>query len=233
MEIRIQQGLQGLDRLQGAVVILDIFRASNTIIALLEAGAAGVALIAGLEQARALKAEHPDWLLLGERKGLTPPGFEGGNSPVAARGMALKGRRVILTTSAGTQALPYLSPEVTPFYGSFANAAALVGHLRRLDPPAVHLLPMGLEAKEPAREDDLAADYLARLLAGERPDFSAYRQGLLHNDGAARLRRLGQHDDLEFCTSLDVSSLVPQVKLTSPPWAVALGVAAGERAHGG
>lgn len=223
MEIRIQQGLEGLDRLQGAVVILDIFRASNTIIALLEAGAEGVALIAGLDQARALKAQHPDWLLLGERKGLTPPGFEGGNSPVAARGMELHGRRVILTTSAGTQALPHLSPQVAAFYGSFANAGALVEHLRRLDPPVVHFLPMGLEAKEPAREDDLAADYLARRLAGENPDFAPYHQGLLHNDGADRLRRLGQHEDLEFCTSLDISRLVPKVELTSPPWATPLG----------
>ncbi len=211
MHVDIVENLNDLEALQGAVVVLDIFRASNTIISLLAAGAEEVVLLAGLEEARRLRARQPGWLLWGERQGVTPPDFDGGNSPVAAGRGGLSGRRVILTTSAGTQAVGRLQGAQAVFFGSFANAAALAAALARLDPPAVHLLPMGLEARTPALEDELAARYLAGLLAGEPRDFPSLLPRLLDCAGARRLRRLGQEDDLAFCTTLDSHTVIPRV----------------------
>jgi 2-phosphosulfolactate phosphatase len=222
-EVVVQRGFAGLERLTGPVVVLDVFRASNTVIALLAGGAAEVQLVAELEQARRLKAVHPTWLLLGERGGVTLPGFDGGNSPHHAPRLLAPGDTVILTTSAGTQAVHRLTAAGPVLFASFANAAAVVAVLLRLAPTTVTLLPMGLEAREPAEEDDLAADYLASSLAGKPPCFVALRERLLASPGAGRLRRLGQVDDLEWCTRLDTVTLVPVVAPGDPPCARRLG----------
>jgi 2-phosphosulfolactate phosphatase len=201
-------------------VILDIFRASNTVLALLAAGAAQVTLVADLDRARTLKAEHPDWLLLGERGGLAPEGFEGGNSPAGVAGLRPRGRAAILTTSAGTQAAHRLGENAKVFYGSFANASALTRALRTLAPARVSFLPMGFEGREPAEEDDLAAAWLRDQLLGRRRDFAPVRQRLLACAGATRLRGLGQDDDLDFCTTLDSHVLVAVVQPGELPTAM-------------
>lgn len=221
MEIKIQKGLGGLQKLRGAVVILDIFRASNTIISLLAGGAKKVWLIGDIELARQLKARDPARILMGERHGIAPPDFEAGNSPCRAAKMDLAGQEVVLTTSAGTQAVHRLERAGPVVFGSFANAGALMAYLQKSAAGQVHLLPMGLEAKEPAAEDDLAAEYLLGLLSGRRPKFAGYSDGLLNCDGASRLRRLDQQDDLAWCTSLDISPLVPRVDYSEDhPFAV-------------
>jgi 2-phosphosulfolactate phosphatase len=217
LRIEIVKSLQGLDKLKGAVVILDVFRASNTIIALLASGVKQLVLLADLEEARRLKARRPGWLLLGERQGIAPPDFDGGNSPVAAETGAFSGRRVILTTSAGTQAVGRLSGAGLVVFSSFANAGALVAMLKKLGPMAVHLLPMGLEAKQPALEDELAASYLADLLVGREPDFAGIKARLLACGGADRLRSLEQQADLEFCTTLDSHGIIPRVRFGELP----------------
>lgn len=226
MEIVTRQGLAGLDPTGETVVIFDVIRASNTVIALLAAGADGVALIADLDEAYALKAAHPDWLLAGERGGVPQPGFDGDNSPVGAAGLKPAGRRVILTTSAGTQAVGRLAGAAAVYYGSFANAAALTRHLLALDPPRLVLGPMGYQARTPAVEDDLAAWYLEQSLLGSPPDFAPIRQRILTSDGAGRLRGRGQDDDLDFCATLNHQPVVPRVRFGPHPLAEAVAPAA-------
>jgi 2-phosphosulfolactate phosphatase len=208
--------LQGLEEITGWAVILDIFRASNTMISLISHGASRVWPVAEVNRALALKAAHPQRLLWGERGGLALPGFEGGNSPAAA-GPELAGREVILTTSAGTQAAHRLARAAGAAVGSFANASALSARLREAGAGEVALLPMGLEARAPAEEDQAAAEYLALALTGHPPEFEPYRRRLLASDGAARLRRLGQEDDLALCTALDTHQAVPRVEPGDPP----------------
>jgi 2-phosphosulfolactate phosphatase len=55
---------------------------------------------------------------------------------------------------------------------------------------------------------------------GETPDFAGVRDRVLSSSGADRLRRLGQTDDLEWCTTLDSHDVVPVVRLDEPPRAV-------------
>jgi 2-phosphosulfolactate phosphatase len=220
MRVEIVRPQDELEAVDGAVVIIDVYRASNTVLALLAAGAQRVALVAELELARRLGQDHPQWLLLGERGGLTPEGFEGGNSPTAAAGLKPWGRTVILTTSAGTQAVHRLGAASAIFYGSFANASALTRALRGLAPRRVSFLPMGLAGREPAEEDDLAAHWLRDCLLGKRPDFAPVRRRLLACAGADRLRGLGQDDDLAFCTTLDSHVPVAQVQPGEPAQAV-------------
>ena len=221
--VRVQRGLDGVEAITGAVVVIDVFRASNTIIALLAAGAAEVALLADLERAE-LKRRDPGRPLLGERGGVAPVDFDGGNSPANARFLTRTGDRPILTTSAGTQAIARLTSADTVLFASFANATAVAGAIRRIGCPSVTMLPMGLEARTPAVEDDEAAAWIAGLLEGGSRGFGEVRQRLLGCDGADRLRRLGQNDDLAICTELDSQRLVPVVVPGNPPRAVKLGI---------
>jgi len=222
--VRIHRGLQGVDGLTGAVVVIDVFRASNTVIALLAAGAADVALVADIERARALKRIDPGRPLLGERGGIAPDDFDGGNSPSRARFLVRAGDHPILTTSAGTQAVARLRAADTVLIASFANAGAVAEEVRRRGWRSVTMLPMGLEARTPAVEDDEAAAWIAGLVEGRRGSFSMVRKRLLACDGADRLRRLGQTNDLAWCTELDSRPLVPVVIPGDPPGAVKLGI---------
>jgi phosphosulfolactate phosphohydrolase-like enzyme len=79
-----------------------------------------------------------------------------------------------------------------------------------------------LEARSRAVEDDEAADWIMGQIVGEDGDFAAVRRRLFESPGAARLRRLGQTDDLEWCTILDSHRLVPVVVPGDPPRAIAL-----------
>jgi 2-phosphosulfolactate phosphatase len=221
-EVDIHRGLTGVEKITGTVVVIDVFRASNTIISLLAVGAAEVFLVAALERARALKRTHPDRPLLGERGGVTPADFDGDNSPSAAGRLIGPGASPILTTSAGTRAVGRLSNADTVLFGSFANATAVARAIEEIGARPVTLLPMGLEAREPAVEDDEAALWIAHLVNGEPQDFRSVRRRLLDCDGARRLRRLGQIEDLELCTRLDTVPIVPVLVPGDPPRAVAL-----------
>lgn len=216
----VHHGLEGVEALTGTVVVIDVFRASNTIIALLAAGAKEVFLLADIEEARSLKARHPSRPLLGERGGIAPDDFDGGNSPSRAHLLVGPGDSPILTTSAGTQAIARLSAADTVLFASFANAAAVADLLRPLDRSSVTLLPMGLEARAPAVEDDEAAEWIAGLVEGRSQDFGEVRKRLLDCDGSSRLGRLGQADDLAVCTELDNRRLVPVILPGDPPRAV-------------
>jgi len=221
-ETRIHHGLAGVEFITGTVLVIDVFRASNTIISLLAARAAEVLLVADIDRARAIKRAHPERPLLGERGGVAPADFDGGNSPSEVGRLVEPGASPILTTSAGTQAVEHLVGAETILVASFANANAVAEVAARLGPAPVTLLPMGLEARTSAAEDDEAADWIAGLLGGESQDFEPVHRRLLACDGAERLRRLGQIRDLEMCTELDTRPLVPVVVPGDPPRAVPL-----------
>src|SRR3972149_5416512 len=74
---------------RSAFAVVDVLRASTSIITLLERGVPSVIPAAGVEEARALRERLPGPLLCGEQNGLPPPGFDYGNSPAgfAAAGL--------------------------------------------------------------------------------------------------------------------------------------------------
>lgn len=163
--------MDGAAAVRDVAVVVDVFRAGNTAAALLSSGAPFIRPIAGLDEALRLKRDHPDWLAVGERGGRMPPGFDMNNSPAQAARMKLEGRPAILTTSAGTQGLNAAAGARHVLMATLVNAEAAVRYIRSLDPEDVTIIPMGLEAREPAVEDDLTAEYLAARLRGETADY--------------------------------------------------------------
>ena len=215
MEIMIKSCLDGAKEAEGTSVILDVFRSSNTIIACMDQGAEYIIPVEELNKAYNLKKENPDHLLFAERKGLTPEGSDYGNSPAIASRLDLKDKKIILTTSAGSQGIVHAKKSEEILIGSFANAKAVVEYIKIKKPNKVSLIAIGLEANMKADEDELCAEYLKEQLIGMKSEFKRIKQEILKCDGANRLRRLKQEDDLDFSMKLDIYNIVPKYNLIS------------------
>jgi len=210
MEIKIKSCLEGARQAEGLTVIIDVFRASNTIITCLGQGADYVIPVSQLERAYHLKKNNPSYLLAGERNSQAPEGFDFSNSPSHVSTLDLRHKKVILTTSAGTQGIVHATEADEIVIGSFANASALINYINTRQPATVTLAPMGFASSEKAEEDEQYAWYLKERLLGHQPDLEQIRDKIRQSKGADRLARIGRQDDLEFGLKVDLYKMVPR-----------------------
>src|SRR5260221_2263163 len=91
----------------GVAVVIDVLRATSTIVHALAAGAKAVIPCGEIDEARQVAARSPagSVLLGGERKGLRIPGIDLGNSPTDYTPDVVTGKKIIFTTTNGTRAL--------------------------------------------------------------------------------------------------------------------------------
>src|SRR5438093_13553874 len=94
---------QGFDYTRSVCIVVDVLRASSSIVTLLERGARPVIAAGSIEEARSLYQRLPGFILCGERGGFPPAGFDYGNSPAEFFRLDLDGRSAILATSNGTR----------------------------------------------------------------------------------------------------------------------------------
>lgn len=145
----------------GIAIIVDVLRASTTIVTALAAGAAFVKPVVEVEEARLLRnSSGESWLLGGERGGVPIPGFDLGNSPAEYCRSVVDGRGIIMTTTNGTLAIERCLAAETVLIGSFLNRnavakeAVLLASNRGID--AIHLVCAGTNGHE-TEEDFLGA----------------------------------------------------------------------------
>jgi 2-phosphosulfolactate phosphatase len=145
----------------GIAIIVDVLRASTTIVTALEEGAAFVRPVADVDEARRLK--HGDFsscLLGGERGGLQIAGFDLGNSPAEYTHSIVAGRGILMTTTNGTLAIERCEAAREILVGSFVNrtsvarTALLLAAKHGID--AIHLVCAGTNGEE-TDEDILGA----------------------------------------------------------------------------
>src|SRR5207253_3831472 len=100
-------GLGAADLAGRGVVVIDVLRATTSVITALANGAKAVIPAATSEEAVRLASnlEKDGVLLAGERKTLKIEGFALGNSPVEMTPAAVAGKTIVLTTTNGTPAL--------------------------------------------------------------------------------------------------------------------------------
>ena len=101
-EIGIYHLIEGAKQADGLTVVIDVFRAFSLECLLMAKGAAAIHPVGKVEEAFALKEEHPDWILFGERRGARVEGFAFGNSPTQCMDADVTGRTIVHTTGAGT-----------------------------------------------------------------------------------------------------------------------------------
>jgi 2-phosphosulfolactate phosphatase len=210
MKVSIKSCLDGAKEAKGIAVVIDVFRASNTIIACMSQNAKYILPVGSLEDAIKLKKQSSDHILFGERKGIIAKECDYGNSPFEASNLHLKNKKIIITTSAGSQGIVNATKADEILIGSFANAQAIINYIQEKNPQQVSLIAIGFESYEKAKEDELCAKYIKDKLSGKKPDFEKIKEKILECDGANRLRSLKQQDDLDFCSKLDIYNVVPK-----------------------
>ena len=167
MNIRINHLLEGAKEAEGLAVVIDVFRAFSLECWLFAMGAAEIRPAGAVEDALAWREKDPGCVLIGERHGRKLDGFDFGNSPSTVPPEAVRGKRVIHTTSAGTQGVMNATRSQEILTGSFVNARAVAEYILQKNPETVTLVCMGKEGLEQAEEDELCAVYIRSLLRGE------------------------------------------------------------------
>ena len=105
-------------------VVIDVFRATTTIVTALARGAERIVPVsAEKEICRACK-NYPDALLAGECMGEKIKGFHFGNSPFEFTHDAVAGRTIIMRTTNGTKAVHKASAAKAVYLGAYVNATA-------------------------------------------------------------------------------------------------------------
>lgn len=102
-----------------AVAVVDVLRATSSLVTMLENGLLRAIISDNLQRARRLALDNFS-LLCGEIKALPPAGFDYGNSPAEFSGLSFKGKSAVLFTTNGSRALTVASE------APFVVAAALL-----------------------------------------------------------------------------------------------------------
>lgn len=220
----------------GTAVLIDILRASTTIVHALAAGARQVVPCGEVEQARQLALPFaPGTVLLGgERHGQRIEGFDLDNSPLKYTSDVLAGKSLIFTTTNGTRALQACQRAERVFVGAFVNRQAIVHAIHQSDRP-LHLVCAGTDGKITS-EDVLFAGAIAHAVralqisppipddetqlalalwqsAGE--DGRLIKQVLRDSRGGLNLIELGFDQDIERSASCDLYDIVPQMNFAT------------------
>ncbi len=231
---------------EGVAVVMDVLRATSTIVHALAAGAECVIPCGTIDDARRLAAkEAPGTFLLGgEREGLMIPGFDLGNSPTDYSPAVVAGKKIIFTTTNGTVALIRAKEARRVLIGALTNLNAVVELLTEETGP-VHLVCAGTNGHM-TLEDVLCAGGIVHWLslaatdADARDDaaqlalglFDACGQGYdrVHEDrvlatlsksrGGRNLIDCGLAADIAICAEQDKFDIVPE--LSRQPWEIRL-----------
>ncbi len=211
-----------------SAIVLDVVRASTTIVTALAGGARGVIPVATPDEARARGRDSSAGPVLigGERGGAPPPGFDCGNSPAEYTPDRVAGRTVVFTTTNGTRALLALAGARRIAVGGFVNATA-VARWAEAEPGDILLVCSG-ERGRFCLEDAVCAGLLVSKLAREGASpltdaaraawalWDRYRDDLdaMLADAAwaQALVTQGRGADLPLCVALDVHAVVPVLR---------------------
>ncbi|MEW5930864.1 MAG: 2-phosphosulfolactate phosphatase [Gemmatimonadota bacterium] len=231
------------DTADRVVVIIDVLRATTTIVEAIAAGAKAIYPVGSIEEALRLANTlgRDQVLLCGERKCLPIEGFDLGNSPPEFTAERVGGRTLVMSTTNGTTAMALAAGAARVLIASPLNLSAVVDELARADAEPV-LVCSGRE-RHFGLEDAVFAGEVARRLMAARPGEWEQNDGaraalalaerfeldeaLFASTVAGRnITAAGLADDLAFCAQLDRHSVVPvlqdrQITSSSPASAVA------------
>ncbi len=213
-------------------VVFDILRATSVMVTGLANGAAGFVPAAEIPEALALRSQHRNALLAGERNGLRITAaqsggveFDLGNSPREYTRDQVAGRIIISTTTNGTRALRAGVTAQSVAVASFLNLNATADWLAQ-QPTAQVILVCAGTAEFPALEDILGAGALCELLVRKlakiqlldsaetaRRVYCEARLDLFgvisrSQNGRRLMANVELRDDVEFCLQRDSCNLV-------------------------
>ncbi|HEY7365674.1 MAG TPA: 2-phosphosulfolactate phosphatase [Methylomirabilota bacterium] len=211
------------------VLVVDVLRASTTMIAALANGCTGVVPAPDAETARRLARGLPPgtYLLAGERRGEPIPGFDLGNSPLEFVAERVAGMTIVLSTSNGTRALLAARGGAAIGVAGLVNLRAAAGwavaggrdvtvacagergEVSLEDLVAAGLLVERMARAEPRAAPTAEAREALRAAAGYGGDVARLAET---STWARHLSRRGRAPDVAACLLLDTTTLVPEYR---------------------
>ncbi|MDD9267506.1 2-phosphosulfolactate phosphatase [Paenibacillus sp. GCM10023248] len=212
------------DLLHKTVVVIDVLRATSTIVTALVHGCKSIVPVETVLKAKELYREGD--LLGGERFCKKIPGFDFGNSPLEYTKEAIQGRRIILTTTNGTRGIQKAVKADNVLAGSFLNSRACAETIAHLKRDTV-IVCAGTQDVF-SLEDGLCAGHMLEELAavvGEKPlstnDFGLAMRGcylqvkdrlldtLLTCTNGKKMCKTGFQADIVACAQTNITDQVP------------------------
>jgi len=210
------------------VVVIDVLRATTTIVTALANGAKAVIPAATPDEAvrLAAKLEKNGVLLAGERRSVKIAGFALGNSPREMTPAAVATKTIVLATTNGTPALVAAQGGDPVLVGAPANFRAVVERARQVlaERGSLTIICAGRE-KQFAIEDAYTAGRLVKALRkGSRKvqlndaaqaatsltaAFASWTEALEGSEAARQLTEANLADDVAFAARADRFAVVP------------------------
>ncbi len=205
------------------LVVVDIFRSSTSIVTALENGAEEIIPCNSLDMARILRRRlSNEALLVGERRGITPRGFDLNISPSLLTREQVGGKRIVYCS---TNLIRVVSKHMNHvkhlIIGGLVNASAVAKYLRRLNLDDVSIIACGFIPEKLISLEDVigAGAIISRLGEGDLTDTALlarlayenkdWRRLITQSHTAKYLQKIGWGEDIELCLREDVSNIVP------------------------
>ena len=223
----IPEEIKNIELAGKLVVIIDVLRASTTIITALANGCRGFVPILSPDQAKekAKQFEKERVLLGGEREGTKIEGFDLGNSPREYKREAVKDKIIIFSTTNGVKTLEMVKGAYRIIIGSFLNLQAICNYCANYKGD-ISIICAGKEGKfslEDAACAGMLIDSFKNAFSGTCQESDAnltvrllYKKfgnnilEILRKSQHGRyLESIGLGEDLKFCTQLDLFHIVP------------------------
>jgi len=226
------------------VVVVDVLRATTTIINALNSGCELVLPQPSIEKARECHATMSESAVMGgERQGKIVDGFHHGNSPPEYTSEAIAGKTLILATTNGTVAMESCRAADRVLIGAMINVSAVAKEL--VDVPRVTVVCSGTDRLITSEDVIFAGLLTERILklreaAGAEPtkltdpatismhhwrtrkasmDSGSELADFFRNcRGGINLVRIGHDADVVFASQIDVLDRVPELDLES--WSI-------------
>ena len=221
--------LGGADRSAELFLVVDVLRASSTMLTAFANGCEGVIAVAEPHEAFALRAGRPELVCAGERGGRMIEGFDLGNSPFEMTREAVGGRTLVQCSTNGTGAIVASRAGAATLVAGFVNASAAAASAQasgrdvtvlcsgKLGAPALEDLVCAGLLVEKLRDATGPSDVLLSLRAAEaqaayalhRDDLAAMLAGCEHG---RYLISIGMGRDVPYCAQVDLFDLVPELR---------------------
>jgi 2-phosphosulfolactate phosphatase len=234
------KGVLDAAKAKDLIIVVDTLRCSSTIATALELGVSAIYPVSSVKEAFKLKEtgkyanKYGNPLLMGEVESIKVKGFDLGNSPSELLLRSdLKGRSVLLRTSAGSQALIALSKvskganKIKAIISCILNAHAVAKFVSKLalkEKKDISMVCCGFQAREFALEDFLGAGAIISQIHKrglEKSDeaiiaslafenlANSLSKVLSETKSGRRLKETGQSKDIDFCSQLNKFNGVP------------------------
>lgn len=218
-----------------AVVVIDVLRATTTIVHALGAGAKAVIPCQEIAEAKQKQQELGEGLLGGERGGVRIEGFDLGNSPMEYTAKRVGGKTIFFTTTNGTKAMLRCRQASKVWMGAFVNLSAVCHELS--EEKQVDIVCAGTDGQV-TREDVLVAGAIVdelsrlpgntiwelndqaeiaadawRLLVRNLEERGPLSEAMRASRGGRNLIELGQQDDIDVAAQIDKFTIAPRLDL--------------------